>query len=751
MKKKESSRVLVIDDDLVLATLDKMLKAEMFSVDVSVSARDALGRLPETRYDAIICDMWMPGMTGKDFYNQVEKEFPDYLGRIIFLTGDIASEATWDFIEEKRLPYLLKPVSQPELRRKLQQVIGEELKVPSKKGPEHRRQRRLAMKANLRVRKKRWATGGPEIAPVGNASKDGVFFVTDRQYEVGTEVMVSCPYSGPGDLEQEGRVVRVDARSDGRRGVAIALGKAATAARATLAPPELSGVEPIAEAADMKLQLDRERKEAHRLTDELADLKASYEQAAGERDRLATQESDRDFRLSELTSARDATSHLVEESKQQVQDLLGQLATVKRDQARQAELAVGAQEETAQVADLKKELDQVREEARQPAQELAELKGAYDRLVGDRDRLVTQESGLSSQLRELTSARDTTSRLVEELKQQVQDLQGKLAVAEREQARQAELAVGARQETAHAADLKKDLDQEQEAARRLTQDLAGLKAVHEGVVQERDRLLTQESGLSAQLRELTYGMSRLVEELKQQVQDLQGKLAVAEREQARQAELAVGARQETAHAADLKKDLDQEQETARRLTQDLADLKAVYEGVVQERDRLLTQESGHNSQLRELTSTRDTMNRLMEELRKKINGLETHVAGVEAERDQARKETGAARAETQKWRAESRRQQQAAASTERAAQEQASSANEQKGEVAKLREDLKGLQARIQDFRDAGVGPLTNLAASCDLIAMKRSLDADTKKSAKEISQMAAQLRKAFQKLTRKK
>ena len=71
--------------------------------------------------------------------------------------------------------------------------------------------------------------------------------------------------------------------------------------------------------------------------------------------------------------------------------------------------------------------------------------------------------------------------------------------------------------------------------------------------------------------------------------------------------------------------------------------------------------------------------------------------------------------------------------------------------MAKLREDLKGLQARIQDFRDDGVGPLTNLAASCDLIAMKKSLDADTKKSAKELSQMAAQLRKAFQKFTRKK
>ena len=775
MKKKESSRVLVIDDDdLVLTTLDKMLKAEMFSVDVSVSAREALGRLPETRYDAIIVDMWMPGMTGKDFYNQVKKEFPDYQGRIIFLTGDIASEATWDFIEEKRLPYLLKPVSQPELRRKLREVIGEGLKVPSKKGPEHRRHRRLAMKANLRVRKKRWATGGPEITVVGNASKHGVYFVTDRQYGVGTEVLVSFPYSGPGDLEQEGCVVRVDERSDGRRGVAVALGEAADEARAALelspeerhrqavltladttaeSPNRPSIVEQAPEVADLKLRLDRERKEARRLTDELADLKVSYERAASERDRLASEESDRDFRLRELTSARGATSHLVEESKQQVQDLLGQLAEVKRGQARQAKLAVGAQQETAQAADLKKELDQEREAARRSSQDLADLKAVHEGVVQERDRLVTRESGLNSQLRELASARDAASRFVVELKQQVQELQEKLATAEGEQARQAELAVGAQQEAAQVADLKKELDQEQKSARRLTQDLADLKAVHEGVVQERDRLATQDSDHNSQLRKVTSARdatSRLVEELKRQMQEFQGKLAAAEGEQARQAELAVGARQETAKT-DLKKHLDQERKKARGLTQDLADLKAVHEGAVQERDRLLTQESDLNSQLRELASTRDTMNRLMAELRKKIHSLETHVAGVEAERYQARRETGVARAETQKWRAESRRQQQEAASTERAARERPSLAKEQKGEVAKLREDLKALQARIQDFRDDGVGPLTNLAASCDLIAMKRSLDADTKKSAKELSQMAAQLRKAFQKFTRKK
>ena len=621
MKEKESSRVLVMDDDdLVLATLSKMLQADMFSVDVSLSAREALGRLPETRYDAILCDMWMPGMTGKDFYNQVTKEFPEYQSRIIFLTGDIASETTWDFIEEKRLPYVLKPVSQPELRRKLREVIGEEPKGPSKMGAEQRRHRRLAMKAHLRIRKKRWAAAGPEITLVGNASKEGVYFLTDRQYGVGTDVLVSFPYTGQGDIEQEGCVVRVDERSDGRRGVAIALGKVAAAARPTMeispeerkrqrvlaladttaeAPPRPSVVEQTAEVGDLKMQLDRERKEAHRLTDELADLKGSYKQA------------------------------------------------------QQAERARDTQQEATKAADLKTELDQERKATRRLTQELADLKGVHERAVQERDRLASEESARDFRARELTSTRDAMSRLAEELKQQVQDLQEKLAAAEREQAQQAERAHDAQKETAKAADLKTELDQERKATRRLTQELADLKGVHQSAVQERDRLTSQESDLSLKLRELT--------------------------------------------------------------------------------------------------STRDTMNRLVGEFRKKLQGLEKHVAGVEAERDRAQKEVRTARGEAEKWRAESRRQQQTADSTERAAREQASSAKEQKGEVAKLREDLKGLQARIQEFQGGGVGPLTNLAANCDLLAMNKSLDAPTRKSAKEMSQQAAQLRKAFQKLTRKK
>ncbi len=342
MSSPQTNKVLVIDDDeMVLTIVRKLLEAELFSVDVSLSAREALTRLPETRYNAILCDMWMPGMTGKDFYHQVKKDFPEYQGRIIFLTGDIASEATWDFIEQKRLPYVLKPVNLPELRRKLQEVVGENAAAgPVKKGAEGRRHRRIAMKAMLRVRKKKWATGGPEIASVTNASKEGIYYLTERQYRIGTDVLVSFPFTGANDPEQEGVVVRVDERSENRRGVAIATGEAATAARATMtvsdddrkrdqilsladmtSGPARSGsvTEDVTDKADLKLQLARQRQESHKLADELSDLKSLYDRTTDERDRTAVEETGRTLHLRELASAKVALTQVVEDLKRKLE------------------------------------------------------------------------------------------------------------------------------------------------------------------------------------------------------------------------------------------------------------------------------------------------------------------------------------------------------------------------------------------------------------------------------------------------
>lgn len=347
----EPIKILVIDDDeMALTIARKVLEAEKFSVDCLQSAQEALARLAKNRYNAILCDIWMPGMSGQEFYQQLKKDFPEYRSRIIFITGDMASEATWDFIEERRLPYLLKPFHLPELRKKLREVIGDRAisAPPPPKEVEKRRHRRIPIKASARIRKKRWDTAGPDISLVSNFSKEGLCFITERQYRLGTEVLVSFPYTGPNDLEQEAYVVRVDERPDGKRAVGLAMGEAADVARGVLigsdeerrrqrilgmadlakqTPLSSSILDEMADAVELRQQIERERQEARRLADELVDLKSTYEHVASQRERLAEEEGNLKTQLQELTSTKEAMSQVVDDLRQQMENLQKELAT----------------------------------------------------------------------------------------------------------------------------------------------------------------------------------------------------------------------------------------------------------------------------------------------------------------------------------------------------------------------------------------------------------------------------------------
>ena len=351
MSATDSTKILVIDDDeMALVIIRKLLEAEDCSVEVLTSAREALAKLPENRYDAILCDMWMPGMSGKEFYEQVKNDFPEYQRRVIFVTGDIASEATWDFIDDRHLPYVIKPFSRPELRRKLRQVIGERpVAAQAKKreqvaepGANRRRHRRISMKANARVRRKKWAVGGPDIRAVVNASKEGIFFLTEHEYRIGTEVLVAFPYVGYNDIEQEGYVVRVEEQGEGRRSVAIALGEAAATARANFAGSEEDARRHhILSMADLSTQalptgtlpgetaaakIAGERAEARRLAEELDEMKNTHDQVVDQRDRLIAEEAKLSQQLREMDAAKVAMTQLVD-------DLTTQMGTLQEDLA----------------------------------------------------------------------------------------------------------------------------------------------------------------------------------------------------------------------------------------------------------------------------------------------------------------------------------------------------------------------------------------------------------------------------------
>lgn len=64
----KEGRVLVVDDDpMVRETLGNVLLDEGYMVDLAVDGEDALAQVQATRPDAVLLDLMMPGMNGRQF------------------------------------------------------------------------------------------------------------------------------------------------------------------------------------------------------------------------------------------------------------------------------------------------------------------------------------------------------------------------------------------------------------------------------------------------------------------------------------------------------------------------------------------------------------------------------------------------------------------------------------------------------------------------------------------------------------
>ena len=65
-------RILVVDDDRVALTiLSSMLRAEGADVESAGSGKDALDLLRRSRFDFLLCDVYMPEMDGFELIRQV--------------------------------------------------------------------------------------------------------------------------------------------------------------------------------------------------------------------------------------------------------------------------------------------------------------------------------------------------------------------------------------------------------------------------------------------------------------------------------------------------------------------------------------------------------------------------------------------------------------------------------------------------------------------------------------------------------
>lgn len=111
-------RVLVVDDEPLLAAMIGSLLEDDCQVDVAVQGRAALDRLARatTPYDVILCDLMMPGMTGMELYDEVVRLYPGLEERFVFMTGGAFTPRAIEFLARVKNRRLEKPFDSAALR-----------------------------------------------------------------------------------------------------------------------------------------------------------------------------------------------------------------------------------------------------------------------------------------------------------------------------------------------------------------------------------------------------------------------------------------------------------------------------------------------------------------------------------------------------------------------------------------------------------------------------------------------------------
>jgi len=118
-------KVLVIDDEeSILQMVREVLDGCGYRVHTVADGETGLRELKDNRYEAILCDWKMPGLSGRQVYERLRATNPEICRRVIFITGDVINEPMQEFLEKERRPCLTKPFALTELRKEVKTVVA---------------------------------------------------------------------------------------------------------------------------------------------------------------------------------------------------------------------------------------------------------------------------------------------------------------------------------------------------------------------------------------------------------------------------------------------------------------------------------------------------------------------------------------------------------------------------------------------------------------------------------------------------
>jgi CheY-like chemotaxis protein len=119
------ARILVIDDERAVRELiSDALGIEGHDVHTAENGKEALDLIGQNRYDLVFCDLRMPEMDGQQLYEEVQRNYPQVLKRIVFVTAQAHSTDYGPFLRTTGIPVIEKPFTLSQLRQMVEKMVG---------------------------------------------------------------------------------------------------------------------------------------------------------------------------------------------------------------------------------------------------------------------------------------------------------------------------------------------------------------------------------------------------------------------------------------------------------------------------------------------------------------------------------------------------------------------------------------------------------------------------------------------------
>lgn len=117
-------RILIVDDEVsILDSLSRLLIKHGYSVDTIDNCLPALDMILSEKYDCILLDIKLPGMSGIELYKEVENVDASLARKIAFITGNIMERETRQFLQENHVTYFVKPFEMKQLIKELDNLL----------------------------------------------------------------------------------------------------------------------------------------------------------------------------------------------------------------------------------------------------------------------------------------------------------------------------------------------------------------------------------------------------------------------------------------------------------------------------------------------------------------------------------------------------------------------------------------------------------------------------------------------------